>query len=281
MQGALRMRHLFSRLAVLAVWLAAAVDAHAQAEVRTVALDLAPQAASAASIHGTVVSADGAVYQGARVELALSGGGAPVSQQTDDEGAFRFTNLPAGSFRLIVSSSGFETREIAGVLQRGEIFETNAITLPVANAAAVIQVSAESEEELAQEQLNLELEQRVLGVIPNYYVSYDPNAAPLTPRQKYELAWKSEFDPVTVLMSGFVAGVEQAPRHLRRIWPGRAGIWQAAGGKLRGRGCGHSDRRRGSSLVVQAGSAVLLQGNGKRSSARRLRNRERGDLQRR
>ena len=46
-------------------------------------------------------------------------------------------------------------------------------------------MSAESQAEIAQEQLNLEEKQRVLGVFPNYYVSYDPNAVPLTARQKY------------------------------------------------------------------------------------------------
>ena len=35
-------------------------------------------------------------------------------------------------------------------------------------------------EEIAQEQLNDETKQRFLGVIPNYYMSYDPNPLPLT-----------------------------------------------------------------------------------------------------
>ena len=39
--------------------------------------------------------------------------------------------------------------------------------------------------------------QRVLGVIPNFYVTYVPDAPPLTRKQKYSLAWKSSIDPVT------------------------------------------------------------------------------------
>lgn len=39
--------------------------------------------------------------------------------------------------------------------------------------------------ELAQGQLREQEKQRVLGLIPNFYVSYLPDAAPLAPRQKF------------------------------------------------------------------------------------------------
>ena len=71
-------------------------------------------------------------------------------------------------------------------------------------------VSAESQVEIAQEQLNIEEKQRVLGVFPNYYVSYDPDPEPLSTRQKFQLAWKTSIDPVTWILSGGFAGVEQA-----------------------------------------------------------------------
>jgi hypothetical protein len=164
---------------------------------------------SAASIHGTVESAEGAVYQGAEVELDLSVG-PPAIQKTDSEGAFSFTNLPSGTFHLTVSSTGFEPQQVAGVLQPGQIFETRTITLPVASAASEVLVSGGSQVDIAQAQLDLEEKQRVLGFLPNYYVSYDHQALPLTTRQKYQLAWRTEIDPVTWLMTGFTAGVEQA-----------------------------------------------------------------------
>jgi hypothetical protein len=50
----------------------------------------------------------------------------------------------------------------------------------------------------------------VLGVIPNFYVEYAPNAAPLNSRQKFSLAWRSSIDPFTFLASAAFAGVEQA-----------------------------------------------------------------------
>jgi hypothetical protein len=64
--------------------------------------------------------------------------------------------------------------------------------------------------EIAQEQMKDEEKQRVLGVIPNFYVTYVPNAAPLTPKQKYNLAWKLNIDPVSFLSAGAVAGIQQA-----------------------------------------------------------------------
>ena len=162
-----------------------------------------------ASIHGTVEGAEGAVYQGAEVELDLSAG-PPAIQRTDGEGTFSFTNLPAGTFHLTVSSSGFETQQVAGVLQPGQIFETRTITLPVASASSEVLVSGGSQVEIAQAQLDLEEKQRVLGILPNYYVSYDHEALPLTTHQKYQLAWRTEIDPMTWFMTGFTAGVEQA-----------------------------------------------------------------------
>jgi Carboxypeptidase regulatory-like domain len=165
-----------------------------------------------ASIHGVVTSTDGSVYEGAHVELELIHESSPISmtQQTDGSGAFSFNDLPAGSFTITISSAGFRTQEIRAVLQDGEAFDARKIPLPVAGAASDVVVSAGSQVEIAQEQLNLEEKQRVLGVFPNYYVSYDRNATPLDTKQKFQLAWRTAIDPVTWVMTGVVAGMEQA-----------------------------------------------------------------------
>jgi hypothetical protein len=65
-------------------------------------------------------------------------------------------------------------------------------------------------DELANVQIKEQEKQRVLGFIPNFYVSYVPNAAPLSPKHKFELAWKSASDPVTFVAVGVVAGLDQA-----------------------------------------------------------------------
>ena len=43
-----------------------------------------------------------------------------------------------------------------------------------------------------------------------YFVTYDPDALPLTARQKFELSWKSRLDPVRFGVVGIIAGVQQA-----------------------------------------------------------------------
>ena len=194
---------------------------HAQTQASNLALT--PNAS--ASIHGVVTSTEGAVYQGANVELRFNGvpSAPPLLQQTDSDGAFNFTNLNAGAFKLVVSSSGFATQEFAGVLSLGQVFDASTIVLPVLRSSSEVRVSAGSEADIAQAQLDIEEQQRVLGMFPNYYVSYDRNAAPLTARQKYQLAWKTVIDPVTWAMTGVVAGAEQAGNALPGYGQGMQG----------------------------------------------------------
>jgi hypothetical protein len=64
--------------------------------------------------------------------------------------------------------------------------------------------------ELATEQVQVAEKQRVLGFIPNFYVVYDENPAPLTTKLKFKLATKTVTDPVTVLGAAFLAGIDQA-----------------------------------------------------------------------
>ena len=77
--------------------------------------------------------------------------------------------------------------------------------------------------ELAQEQIKDEEKQRVLGFIPNFYVTYIPNAAPLNTRQKFELAWKSTLDPVTLGLTGAIAAIQQANNQFDEYGQGAQG----------------------------------------------------------
>ena len=71
-------------------------------------------------------------------------------------------------------------------------------------------VDAISQEDLAEQQISVEMKQRIIGVLPNFYVSYVSNAAPLTRKQKFKLALKVSVDPVTFLTTGITSGIEQA-----------------------------------------------------------------------
>ena len=84
-----------------------------------------------------------------------------------------------------------------------------AIVLGVAEAITEVQVRL-SQTQVAEEEIKLEEKQRVLGVLPNFYVSYIPNAAPLDAKQKFKLALRTVVDPFTFVFVGAAAGVEQA-----------------------------------------------------------------------
>jgi len=197
------------------------------------------------SISGTVVDQSGAVVAGARVRL--TGGDQSLNQEalSGDDGQFSFANIAPGPFQLTVTSAGFATQTSSGILRSGEIYFVPQITLAVAAAITEVQVGL-SPTEVAEKQIKVEEKQRVLGVIPNFYVSYVPNAVPLTSKQKFELAWKTTVDPVTLVVNGIFAGVEQAQNHF-------SGYGQGAQGYGKRYGAGFADTVTGTFI----GSAIL------------------------
>ena len=163
---------------------------------------------SLGNISGTVVDQNGNFVFSARVRLTREG---QTEQEmvSDRNGHFLFTGVAAGPFQLTIGAEGFATQTRAGILHPGEALELPEISLPVATAMSEVRVSV-TKYELAEEQVKVEETQRVLGIIPNFYISYDHHALPLSTKQKFELAWKSNVDPVTFAASGVIAGVEQA-----------------------------------------------------------------------
>jgi hypothetical protein len=67
-----------------------------------------------------------------------------------------------------------------------------------------------SQREKAEEQLKQQERQRIAGVVPNFNVSYNKDAVPLTRKQKLHLAWRTATDPVAFGIAGFDAGLSQA-----------------------------------------------------------------------
>jgi hypothetical protein len=174
-----------------------------------VALSIAWSQPAPGAIGGTVVDPNGNVVAAALVKLASPGQAAKQEIVADGNGHFLLTAVPPGPFQLTISAFGFGTAVRTGVLHPGETFQQPDIALPVGLATTEVRVSM-TQVELAQEQIQVEEKQRVFGVIPNFYISYDHAAVPLTPRQKFDLAWKTSFDPVTFAATGVVAGIEQA-----------------------------------------------------------------------
>jgi hypothetical protein len=198
------------------------------------------------SIRGVIVDHDGAVYEGVHITLTQTTLAAPAKTATSDSnGRFQFADVPAGPFQLTISSEGFATKVIQGLLHPGESFEAPAIVLAFATATSEVQVTA-SQVEVAEAQLKDEEQQRVFGVIPNFYVVYAPNAPPLNPRQKFHLAWRSSIDPVTFLATGFFAGIEQATNEF-------SGYGQGAQGYAKRFGANYADGL----ISTMIGSAIL------------------------
>jgi Carboxypeptidase regulatory-like domain len=165
---------------------------------------------------------------------------------SDDDGRFSFSDVPPGSFRLTITLEGFATRTFAGNLRSGEGYLVPQIVLPIASASTEIRVVPSQTEEVAEAQIKDEEKQRALGFIPNFYVSYIPNAAPLTPKQKFELAGKTIVDPVTFGLTGVAAGLQQANNNF-------SGYGQGAQGYAKRYGAAYADTAT-STLI---GSAIL------------------------
>jgi len=125
-------------------------------------------------------------------------------------------------------AEGFAAKTSSGILHSGENIVIPQITLALTTEVTEVRVEF-SPVELAQAQIKDQEKQRVLGFIPNFYVSYVPNAAPLNTRQKFELAWKSTLDPVTFGITGAVAGIQQAENQFGGYGQGAAGYGRRYG----------------------------------------------------
>lgn len=199
----------------------------------------------AGSISGTVVDRTEAVVAGARVKLTREDHSPEQEVLSGADGQFSFANVAPGPFQLTIASAGFATQVSSGILQPGESHAVAPIVLLVAAAVTEVQVAL-SPAEVAEEQLKDQEKQRVLGVIPNFYVSYDHNPVPLNSKQKFKLAFKMTVDPVTFGLIGVVAGVQQAQNDF-------SGYGQGAEGYAKRYGASYADLAAGTFI----GSAIL------------------------
>lgn len=186
---------------------AGAVSAAADAQTQSKTPTVAPQ--DAATLIGTVKGAGGEVLGGATVTLTALATGSTQTQVTDSNGFVSFA-VPPGRYAMTATAPGFVAWKSATLtLGPRDYQEVQGMVLRMATAVDTVRVTA-TEHELATEQVEVEEKQRILGVVPNFYVSYVPDAAPLSAGQKYQLAWRSSIDPFNFAISGVQAGVEQA-----------------------------------------------------------------------
>jgi hypothetical protein len=181
----------------------------------------APAAATGTALHGEIVDHDGSVCEGATVRLQMP----KASERTaisDNEGKFRFPEATPGAFVLTVSAQGFTTETITGMIAAGQDKALPAIVLTPGSVTDV-HVSAASNAEIATQELYLEEKQRVIGIVPNFYVVYDRNAPALSTAQKFHLASRALIDPFNLTITGVVAGYNQSQNELKGYGQGTKG----------------------------------------------------------
>lgn len=183
---------------------------------------------SPGSISGIIVDQSGAVVAGAQVKLTASGQKQALSAQSGVDGQFFFPKVDPGAFQIVIASAGFETKTFSGTLHPAEIEALPQIAMIVAESRTEVQVGV-NQVEVAQEEMKVEEKQRVLGLIPNFYVSYVPDAAPLDAKQKFQLAFRTMIDPFTFVMVAGTAAIEQGQNHFAEYGQGAQGYGKRFG----------------------------------------------------
>jgi hypothetical protein len=215
------------------------------APTATAPLEQQPDQHLPGNINGTIVDPSGAAVAGAHVILTRDDKFPKLEVLSGDDGQFAFAGIAPGPFQLTVTSELFTTQKVSAILNPGENLILPQIVFGLATEATQVQVNVPLVE-VAAEELKVEEKQRIFGVIPNFYVSYVPNAAPLASKQKFQLAWRTTMDPVNFAITGAIAGVQQATNTF-------SGYGQGAQGYGKRYGASYADLVTGTFL----GSAIL------------------------
>jgi hypothetical protein len=204
-----------------------------------------PNQQSLGSVSGVVVDQSEGTIAGAQVRLTRKDQFLGEEVVSDADGRFAFANVAPGDFQLTITSEGFTTEVFSGTVRPGEACIVPQVVLAVASQVTQVTVGL-TKVELAEVQIKDQEKQRVLGIIPNFYVSYLPDAVALTSKQKFELAWKSSVDPFTFVGVGAIAGAGQAGNSL-------SGYGQGVQGYAKRYGAAYGDVVLGTFL----GSAIM------------------------
>ena len=160
------------------------------------------------TIIGTVVDVNGGVVPNATV--SLSGPDDLRKDEANDNGFFQFANVKPGvGYHVSINAPDFALWNSSPItLVPGQYFMLSGIRLRIATVQ--ISVTALTPEQVATEQVKNEEKHRVLGFIPDFYVNFDEDPAPMTAKLKFQLALKALNDPVTLVGYAANAGLYQA-----------------------------------------------------------------------
>ncbi|OLB26747.1 MAG: carboxypeptidase regulatory-like domain-containing protein [Acidobacteria bacterium] len=196
------------------------------------------------TISGTIVDGTEAPISEAHIKLSREGH-PDQDVVSDDGGQFSFNNVTSGPFQLTISYAGFTPTTYSGTVSSGGSYIVPPIVLIVATKVTDVWVSM-SQEEIAEAEIKDQEKQRIFGALPNFYVTYDPAAPPLTSKQKFKLAWKATTDPINIAVAAGTAGMEQAQNS-------SPGYGQGAQGYAKRFGAAYADSVTGTFL----GAAIL------------------------
>src|SRR5581483_1267854 len=183
-----------------------------------------------ASISGTVVDGSGATVSGSQVIL-MDDATQRAMTTTDVEGAFEFSQITPGSYFILVDANGFQPFKSAMfILGRQQRYQFPKVVLSV--AVVISAVVVRPQDMIAAEEIRAEQAQRLFSVIPNFYTSYVWNAAPLNTKQKFSLAVRDTFDPISFLGISVTAGVEQATNSFSEYGQGAEGYGERWGARF-------------------------------------------------
>ena len=160
------------------------------------------------TVVGTITDSDIAAIPNAKVTLEDTASKSSRTSLSGADGSFTFQSVPAGTYVVRVVAAGFADWKTDNTIElhEGQIFVVPPVKLEVGTINTT--VNAISIEELAEQQVTVEEHQRIVGLIPNFYVTYIPDAAPLTSKQKFKLAVIVSKDPATFVLTGITAGLE-------------------------------------------------------------------------
>jgi Carboxypeptidase regulatory-like domain len=172
---------------------------------------ISQQAPRTATIMGTVTDVNGDVIPDAAVVLKEVESNDPRTILTTGNGMFEFHDVTPGiPYQLSISAKDYETWISTPITLHPDQFKiVTGIQLRIPTYRITVDVHYDPAK-VATEQFQAEEKQRVFGIIPNFYVSYESDPAPLTTKMKFKLALKVSVDPVTAAGVFIVASAKQA-----------------------------------------------------------------------
>ncbi|MEO6923755.1 MAG: carboxypeptidase-like regulatory domain-containing protein [Bryocella sp.] len=177
------------------------------------------QKAEEATLTGIVEDGSGAEVGGARIKVIIDN--REFDTNAGGDGQFFLPALPAGKYTMIIEANTMSAFTLSGELSPGEHADLGELKMSVGSVTD--EVEAMSVKQQAEVEMKVQEQQRLVGIIPNYYVAYNWDAAPMTAKQKYKLATHNVIDPFNAGIAAAIAGIQYWQNDFRgygRGWSG-------------------------------------------------------------